>query len=58
LLTAAFVHVDATHLITNLTAALPEMLALEDAEGSRALAADMILLTLLSHGLYGKHLQL
>ena len=53
LLTAAFVHVDATHLITNLTAALPEVLALEDTEGSKALAVDLLLLTLLSHGLYG-----
>jgi hypothetical protein len=54
LATAAFVHVDATHLITNLTAALPEVLLLEEVQGSGPLLADLALLTLLSHLLYGE----
>jgi rhomboid domain-containing protein 1 len=54
LATAAFVHVDATHLITNLTAALPEVLLLEEVQGSAPLLADLALLTLLSHLLYGE----
>lgn len=54
IVTAAFVHVDATHLITNLTAALPDCLYLEDQEGSKALLGDLMLLTLLSHSLYGE----
>jgi hypothetical protein len=54
LVSAALVHVDATHLITNLTAALPECVALEEQQGSAGLAADLVLLTLTSHALYGE----
>uniref|UniRef100_A0A383WNC0 Peptidase S54 rhomboid domain-containing protein n=1 Tax=Tetradesmus obliquus TaxID=3088 RepID=A0A383WNC0_TETOB len=50
--TAAVVHVDATHLITNLTAVLPDCVMLEQQCGSAALAADVLLLTTTSHALY------
>ncbi|KAF6251854.1 hypothetical protein COO60DRAFT_580622 [Scenedesmus sp. NREL 46B-D3] len=49
---AAVVHVDATHLITNLTAVLPDCVMLEQQCGSAALAADLLLLTTTSHALY------
>eukprot|EP00882_Tetradesmus_deserticola_P017382 GHRQ01018620.1.p1 GENE.GHRQ01018620.1~~GHRQ01018620.1.p1 ORF type:complete len:223 (+),score=102.78 GHRQ01018620.1:1019-1687(+) len=52
--TAAMVHVDATHLITNLTAVLPDCVMLEQQCGSVALAADLLLLTTASHTLYGE----
>jgi membrane associated rhomboid family serine protease len=52
LVTAALVHVDAPHLIANLSAALPDCVALEVAYGSTPLAADLLLLTLGAHGLY------
>eukprot|EP00878_Enallax_costatus_P021654 GHUV01022941.1.p1 GENE.GHUV01022941.1~~GHUV01022941.1.p1 ORF type:complete len:364 (+),score=118.20 GHUV01022941.1:297-1388(+) len=52
LITAAFVHVDATHLITNLTAAVPDCIELEQQCGSAALAADLAVITLTSHALY------
>jgi hypothetical protein len=48
------VHVDATHLITNLTAVLPDCVMLEQQCGSAALAADLLLLTTTSHALYGE----
>jgi hypothetical protein len=48
------VHVDATHLITNLTAVLPDCVLLEQQCGSAALAADLLLLTTTSHALYGE----
>lgn len=47
-------HVDATHLITNLTAVLPDCVMLEQQCGSAALAADVLLLTTTSHALYGE----
>jgi membrane associated rhomboid family serine protease len=55
--TAAVVHVDATHLITNLTAVLPDCVMLEQQCGSAALAADLLLLTTTSHALYGEQQQ-
>jgi hypothetical protein len=51
------VHVDATHLITNLTAVLPDCVMLEQQCGSAALAADLLLLTTTSHALYGERQQ-
>lgn len=47
-------HVDATHLITNLTAVLPDCVMLERHSGSGALAADLLLLTTTSSLLYGE----
>jgi hypothetical protein len=46
---------DATHLLANLSSALPECLYLESRQphGSRRLLADLALLTLLTNGLYG-----
>jgi hypothetical protein len=54
LVTSAFVHVDNTHLISNLAAAVPDCLYLERTQGSVALALDTAGLTLLSHSLYGE----
>lgn len=54
LLTSAFIHVDATHLITNLTAAIPDCVDLEQQCGAAALVADLAMITLTSHVLYGK----
>ncbi|KAF8057102.1 RBL14 [Scenedesmus sp. PABB004] len=49
---AALVHVDATHLVSNLTSLLPDAVSLEESRGSAALAADLVLLTFLSSSLY------
>lgn len=53
-MSSAFVHIDATHLISNLTAALPDLIQLEQQEGSAVLAADLALITIMSHLLYGE----
>jgi hypothetical protein len=58
LVTSALVHIDSTHLISNLAAAVPDCLYLERTQGSAQLALDVAGLTLLSHGLYGGRLLL
>lgn len=52
LATAAFVHINATHLLANLTAAVPDALFIERSRGGAALLAEVGSATALSHGLY------
>jgi hypothetical protein len=55
LLVPALVHLDASHLLSNLASAVPNCLALEgDTAASSALfAAELIALTAAAHGTYG-----
>jgi rhomboid domain-containing protein 1 len=46
LLSCHLVHLDAAHLLTNLSALLPDCASLETAEGSALFAADLLLLGL------------
>ena len=53
---AALVHMDGTHLASNLAATLPNCVELEQREGSEVFLLELTMLTVLSHGLYGEWL--